>query len=182
MMGESRSLKIHVRAMTARVLVLGAAWWAASEGVIYNLPLAALVVLLAAASSIVAAPPRGAWRISMLGALAFAFYFIVRSTAAGADVARRALHPALPVRPGRISHWSRLPEGPPRALFTAVLNLLPGTLSVRRDGALLHLHVLDMQSDVARDVQELESRVAKIFGVDVAPGIDRSLGENNSHL
>ena len=69
---------------------------------------------------------------------------------AGIDVARRALDPRLPLRPGFVTVSPRLPPGTQRDAFCAFASLLPGTLPVdtNDDGTLL-VHCLDVGQPVA---------------------------------
>lgn len=79
-----------------------------------------------------------------------ALRFIRQSLVAGFDVARRALHPRLPLRPGFTSCAVGFPPGPLRSAFLAMTSLLPGTIavSVVRDDAQLY-HCLDLDQPVA---------------------------------
>jgi multicomponent Na+:H+ antiporter subunit E len=106
------------------------------------------------------------WRPQHLPA--FAWFFLVESLRGGLDVARRALHPRLPLAPRFVSHVMRLPAGQPRTLMVSVVSLLPGTLSadLRGDGTLL-VHVL--AEEAAASVPRLETHVARLFGVDAPP-------------
>jgi multicomponent Na+:H+ antiporter subunit E len=63
---------------------------------------------------------------------------------AGVDVARRALDPRLPLRPGFVTYAPRLPPGGARDAFCALASLMPGTLpaDTNEDGTLL-VHCLD---------------------------------------
>ena len=59
----------------------------------------------------------GRWRYTALARLAWRF--IQQSISGGWDVARRALDPRLPLRPGFIAYPARLSPGPARNVFCA---------------------------------------------------------------
>ena len=88
---------------------------------------------------------------------------------AGADVARRALDPKLPLDPGFMRYPSGLPPGTARNAFTALMSLLPGTVPVGSDqnGALV-IHCLDVRQPVAAQLAAEEALLVRIIGG--APG------------
>jgi len=73
-----------------------------------------------------------------------------QSLVAGADVARRALDPRLPLQPGYITYSTGLAVGPRRDAFRALVSLQPGTLpvSVAESDDLL-IHCLDTSQPIA---------------------------------
>jgi len=84
--------------------------------------------------------------------------FVWQSLIGGMDVARRAFHPRLPIRPGRLRIAVDLPEGG-RVALGGELSLMPGTLAAGCDGDRLLVHVLDLDHDIESVVQEEERRV-----------------------
>jgi multicomponent Na+:H+ antiporter subunit E len=118
-----------------------------------NLPAAVVAVVAATWASLRLLPP-GTRRVSPLGLTRLSLRFLRQSIVAGVDVARRALDPRLPVRPGFVSFRSRLPPGTARSAFCTLTSLLPGTLPAGTDesGALL-VHCLDIS-------QPLETQLA----------------------
>jgi multicomponent Na+:H+ antiporter subunit E len=108
--------------------------------------------------------PVVASRIRTLGALAFLPYFVFHSVRGGWDVARRALHPSLPLAPGRVTYACSLPAGPARTFFLNVASLLPGTLSLGDEAGIMELHVVDRSLPVSEELAHLEERVARVFG------------------
>lgn len=144
---------------TALLLVV---WWALTEGdpaaIGFGLGAAPLVALL----SLRFFPP--APRVPRLVAtVVFVGYFLLRSVAAGVDVARRLLSPRLPINPGYLIYTTSLPAGSPRWLLANTLSLLPGTLSVTLRGSDLELHCLDTAMPVCEDVARTERRIARMF-------------------
>ena len=91
--------------------------------------------------------------------------FFGQSAVAGADVARRALDPALPLRPGFALCPTRLPPGRARDAFCTIASLLPGTLPAGADpsGALL-VHCLDVGQDVPAQMAEEETMFVAALG------------------
>ena len=77
-------------------------------------------------------PPVGA-RLRPVALARFGVRFFWQSAIAGADVARRALDPALPLRPGFARCPTRLAPGSTRDAFCALSSLLPGTLPTGAD-------------------------------------------------
>lgn len=86
-----------------------------------------------------------------------------QSLVAGADVARRALDPRMPLQPGFITYATGLEGGPGRNAFRALLSLQPGTLpvSVDESGDLL-IHCLDTSQPVAAQLSMEEERFAQV--------------------
>jgi len=99
---------------------------------------------------------------------ALALRFLYQSVVAGADVARRALDPRLPLRCGFVLYRTGLPPGPARHSFTTLMSLLPGTVPTGsdRDGALL-IHCLDVEQPVAAQLAEQEGLFVQV--IDAAP-------------
>jgi multicomponent Na+:H+ antiporter subunit E len=109
--------------------------------------------------------PPGArrWKIGAL--TTFAAHVVTQSIVAGFDVAKRALAPSLPLRPGYVSHPLRLPIGPARDAFSALTSLAPGTVPCGADarGALL-VHALDVGLPVGEQIADDEARLARALG------------------
>ncbi|MEI6160883.1 MAG: Na+/H+ antiporter subunit E [Roseococcus sp.] len=83
---------------------------------------------------------------------------------AGADIARRAFDPRMPLQPGLVTHASALPEGAARDGFTALASLAPGALPAGTDGELVVVHALDTRLPVARDLAATEALYARAGG------------------
>lgn len=102
------------------------------------------------------------WRPLRL--LRFFAWFMRESLRGGLDVARRALHPRLPIAPCLVEHRIELPAGLPRTVMMSVLSLLPGTLSADIDHAgRLTVHALTPEAMAG--VAELERHVAHLFSL-----------------
>ena len=84
---------------------------------------------------------------------------------AGADVARRALDPHLPLHPGFIVYPVGLLPGPSRNMFATLMSLLPGTVPTGADaeGRLL-IHCLDVDQPVGAQLTAEEEHFARAIG------------------
>ena len=125
-----------------------------------DLPAAALAVAGATWTSLHLLPP-GTWRLSPVGLARLVLRFPLQSVVAGVDVARRALDPRLPLRPGFVACPARLPPGTARDAFCTLTSLLPGTLpaGTGKDGTLL-IHCLDVGQPVAAQLGREEALFA----------------------
>lgn len=88
-----------------------------------------------------------------------------QSLFAGIDVARRAFDPRLPLSTGFVTFPSRLPPGPARDAFRALMSLQPGTLPVSagEEGDIL-FHCLDTGEPVVAGLAAEEERFLRILG------------------
>jgi multicomponent Na+:H+ antiporter subunit E len=119
---------------------------------------------LAAWASLRLLPP-GAARPSAAALARYALRFLGQSVVAGFDVAKRALDPALPLRPGFVTHRTRLAPGPARDLFRTVASLVPGTLPADSEaGGALVIHCLDVGEPVAAQLATEEALLARALG------------------
>jgi len=134
------SVLIHLRAGWLRAVLFALMWWILTDGVMNSWLVGVPMVLFATLVSMALLPPLS-W--SLTGIVRFAPYFLWRSLYGGTDVARRALHPRLPISPGMYDHRWRLPPGLPRVFMANTVSLLPGTLSAELDEQCLRVHVLD---------------------------------------
>jgi multicomponent Na+:H+ antiporter subunit E len=99
-------------------------------------------------------------------------FFLWQSLRGGIDVARRALHPRLPLAPLLLDYPLRLPDGPACTFLANTVSLLPGTLSADLENGCLTVHVLDgSQPDVSAELQSLEALIADLFGVELSQNI-----------
>ncbi|MFN2309022.1 MAG: Na+/H+ antiporter subunit E [Gammaproteobacteria bacterium] len=157
MLSAARSLMLPA---IARATVYGFLWWAITEGRGASW-FGAVIVAVVTVISLWLAPPGGGWRWRALPG--FLVWFVRESLRGGIDVARRALHPRLPLAPGFIDHRWRLARTPARVLMTNLVSLLPGTLSVEYRDRGLRVHVIDRQLPVAAELDDLEARIARLL-------------------
>ncbi|MEA3243826.1 MAG: Na+/H+ antiporter subunit E [Pseudomonadota bacterium] len=147
-----------------RTVMFALLWWILTEGAMNSWLVGAPVVVFAVLASR-ALLPGVSW--SLPGIVRFVPYFLWRSLYGGLDVARRALHPRLPISPELCEHRWRLPPGLPRVFMANTVSLLPGTLSAELDEEHLHVHVLDHTGDFASELTVIEARVAGLFGLNL---------------
>ena len=95
----------------------------------------------------------------------FVPFFLIRSLLGGVDVAWRAFHPSMPIDPRLIEYPIQLPPGLPRVFLANTVSLLPGTLSVQLGSNYLNVHVLTRRKDVLSELENLERKVAALFGI-----------------
>lgn len=111
--------------------------------------------------------PRGSWRWRTRAMLPMLAFFFKESFLGAFDVARRALHPNLPIHPGFVAYRCRLTSTSARLFFADLITLMPGTLSARVEHADFLIHSLDTQGDVEASLQKLELKVADLFGLTI---------------
>ena len=145
-----------------RVVIFALLWWILTEGAPNSWLIGAPVVLLAVLASEVLLPGIS-W--SLPGAIRFVPFFLWHSLHGGVDVARRALHPRLPISPELFDYRWRLPPGLPRVFMANTVSLLPGTLSAELDEEYLRVHVLDQTGTFVTGLAVVEARVARLFGL-----------------
>lgn len=146
-----------------RGAILTFIWWVLTEGS-WRAPLLAGGVVVAALAVSLLLVPAVAWRLPINALFHFVPWFLTQSLRGGLDVAGRALHPRMPVDPGFIEYELALASGAARATFTAILSLLPGTVSVQlTTERTVRIHVLDTAGFDADRLHELEHRVALLF-------------------
>jgi len=131
--------------------------------------LAALPVGLGAAAaatwtSLQLLPPRS-FHPRLGSLIVLAFRFVWQSVIAGIDVARRALEPRLPLRPGFVTYPIRMLPSPIRSTLLSIASLLPGTLPTGLDetGALV-VHCLDTEQPVVAQMAAEETRLIHALG------------------
>ncbi|MCF1710890.1 Na+/H+ antiporter subunit E [Tabrizicola sp. J26] len=132
----------------------------APANLVAGLPAAALACWV----SLWLLPPFGQ-TLSLSALLAVLVRLPGQSLIAGLDVARRALSPAMPLRPGIVAYRTDIPPGLERDAFRALMSLQPGTLPVGEDadGALL-IHCLDVDQPVTHQLALEEARFRRGTG------------------
>lgn len=96
----------------------------------------------------------------------FTVFFICQSVIAGLHVASVALGPSRNISPGWIELPARLSPGPPRALFSNMISLLPGSLCGNLDeNGVHHVHLLSTGKNPVPGLRKLECRIGRLFGI-----------------
>lgn len=93
--------------------------------------------------------------------LALLPHFLWESVLAGIDVARRALDPKLPLRPGFVTCPLGFPPGYARNTFATITSLLPGSVPADETEAELIYHCLDTAAPVVEQLWKEERLLAK---------------------
>jgi multicomponent Na+:H+ antiporter subunit E len=151
-------------AAVVRFLVFLGLWIVLSGADLKAIPVGIGAAALAAWISLGLLPPeRYRLRLWLLAALPFRFVW--QSVVAGFDVARRALDPRLPLRPGFVAYPVRLPPSPARNLFCTLSSLLPGTLPTGlNEAGMLVVHCLDVEQPVIEQMTIEETKLIQILG------------------
>jgi multicomponent Na+:H+ antiporter subunit E len=105
--------------------------------------------------------PPGQWRFRPLALSQLALRFLYQSIVAGMDVARRALDPRLPLRPGFVLYPVRFAPGAARNAFASLTSLLPGTVPAREEGGQLMYHCLDVDQPVVSSLAAEETALLR---------------------
>jgi len=151
---------LGLRSGSVRAVLFALIWWILTGSVLNSWLIGVPVVMLATSVSMVIQPP-STW--SAIGLVRFIPFFLWHSLHGGVDVARRALHPRLPISPQIVEHRWRLPPGLPRVFMANTVSLLPGTLSAELDEKRLCVHVLDKTGVFAAQLSNVEAHVSRVF-------------------
>jgi multicomponent Na+:H+ antiporter subunit E len=160
--GAAGRVAPHAIARAAGFLVL---WLVLSGADPTDLPAALAAVVAATWTSLILLPP-GSSRFSPAALAWLALRFAYQSAVAGLDVARRALDPTLPLRPGFVAYPVRFPPGPTRNTFTSLTSLLPGTVPAGEKSGTLVYHCLDIDQPVVSQLTAEEGALARALGHD----------------
>ncbi|MEX2490127.1 MAG: Na+/H+ antiporter subunit E [Nitrospirales bacterium] len=142
-------------------------WWVLTGGHTGSWIVGIPVILLATGASLLL-KAHDLWRWRLLGLARFLPLFLWSSWRAGFEVAVPAFHPRRPLAPSLVVYPLRLPDGPARIFFTNATSLSPGTFAADLDGDRLTIHVLDARRPIMKDLQNLESLVARLFGIQLS--------------
>jgi len=150
------------RAAVARAIGFFALWIILT-GSPADLGTGAVAALTATCVSLRLLPP-GTNHVRPIALARLVARFLYQSVVAGADVARRALDPRLPLRPGFVVYLVSLQFSPARNMFTTLMSLLPGTLPTGADasGRVL-VHCLDIEQPVAAQLAAEEAVFAQVI-------------------
>lgn len=103
------------------------------------------------------------WYLRLTRLPALAAFFLYELVLGGWDVARRALHPQLPLDPAWVRYELQTPNPQVHLLLSAIVGLMPGTLASQFQAGHLHLHVLDQQQSWADTVARMEHLLAAVL-------------------
>ena len=109
--------------------------------------------------------PSGQFNVRPVELTEFVLRFLYKSIVAGIDVARRALDPRLPLRPGIVIYHTHLPQGVTQSAFCTEVSLLPGTLPCgSNDKSGISIHCLDVTQPVAEHLAAEEALFTRALG------------------
>lgn len=103
----------------------------------------------------------GSSRRSLPAMARLALLFLYQSVVAGVDVARRALDPRLPLRPGFVIYPTGLSRGVRRNVFTTLTSLLPGTVPAGEENGRIVYHCLDVGQPVVAELAAEEAALVR---------------------
>lgn len=166
--------RIGVRQVVLRALAFAALWVILTRESLSSWVVGVPAVAAATLASL-ALLPSVPWRWRLGGLLRFLPYFVVRSVLGSVDVARRALHPRLPLAPLLVEYPLRLRDGLARVFLVNTVSLLPGTLGAELHSDRLTVHALDGGvAAVSAELEFLEELVANLFGAELSGGVVRT--------
>jgi multicomponent Na+:H+ antiporter subunit E len=145
------------------LLVSAAVFEGRRDSIIYMV-LAALL----AGVAVRALPGQASSGLRPLSVLRFLPYFLVQSVRGGVDVAWRAFRGSAGVDPGFVEYHSGIRSMHTRVVFASVLSTMPGTFSARLEADRVVVHVLDCGIDHQPRLRDLEARIARLYGEDLA--------------
>jgi multicomponent Na+:H+ antiporter subunit E len=135
-------------------------WFVLADAHVGDIPAAAAAVAAATWTSLRLLEPNVSRR-SPRALVRLVLLFLFHSIVAGADVARRALDPRLPIRPGFVAYTTRLPRGLRRNVFTTLTSLLPGTVPTGELDGQLFYHCLDVEQPVLAELAAEEAALVR---------------------
>ena len=135
-------------------------WLVLAGAALDDVPAAAVAVAAATWASLRLLAP-GSSRLSPRALCRLLLLFLYHSIVAGADVARRALDPRLPLRPGFVTYPTGLRPGPRRNVFATLTSLLPGTVPAGEDNAQILYHCLDVEQPVIAELAAEEEALVR---------------------
>ena len=105
--------------------------------------------------------PPEAGHLRLGAVVGFLPHFLCQSVVAGVDVARRALSPRMPLKPGFIVYRVGFRPGLARNEFASITSLLPGSVPVGDSEDSMVYHCLDIGEPVAEQMAAEERRLQK---------------------
>jgi multicomponent Na+:H+ antiporter subunit E len=150
-----------------RAIPLAFLWWVLTAGNLSSWLVGAPIVATATFVSIQLLPA-SLWPWRVTGLCRFVPTFLWLSVGGSIDVARRALHPHLPLAPCLLEYPLRLSDTVARVCFVNTVSLLPGTLSADLCTDYVTVHSLGGSVAVHEELAALEALVADLFGEELS--------------
>ncbi|HNP52844.1 MAG TPA: Na+/H+ antiporter subunit E [Nitrosomonas nitrosa] len=162
MIAKIEKIKHRLLDMMLRTLLFSILWLILTNGDLSSWLIGAPAILFAVTASTKLVSAVSLVWSEVPGFIAF---FLIRSLVAGADVAYRVLHPFMPIAPDLVTYPLRIPSGLPQVFMANTVSLMPGTLSADLNQNVLKVHILDKEKNFMIELESVERRVARIFGV-----------------
>ena len=108
----------------------------------------------------------GQRRLDLVALSKLLLRFPSQSIIAGVDVAWRALHPRMRLRPGFVIYFVRFPPGSTRNTFTTLTSLMPGTVPAGDENGQLVYHCLDVDQPIVSQLAAEEAALSRVLGND----------------
>ena len=163
MTGPTIAMSARVRVLVLRPAAFALLWIVLTEGELQGWWFGLVAVPLATVLSQRLLPARGRAGLELLATVRLAGFFAWQSVVGGVDVARRALDPRLPIRPGLLDIDLRHADTSTALSFAALVSLLPGTICVHIDDRAC-IHVVDTSQDIPARLRVAEQRIADAIG------------------
>lgn len=161
-----------------RLAVFACLWWIITQGEPgswwWGLP----VLLLVAWMTPVLPSQNQRWRWRLWPFLKLLPRFLLLSARGGWEVAVLALSPRSRLNTRLVDYtWCCLPDGPAQIFMACLINLIPGTLTLRSlpDQDCLHLHILNYRPSTLLVLRRLEVAIADLYGFEVSPNLRKSI-------
>ena len=150
------------RRLTSKALVLVLIWFIlnGTDGASWIIGVPTILLAVALASLI---PKQETPAFHLAATTSFLPFFLRYSVVGAWDVALRALKPRMNLRPATLHYRTTLPRGLPSVIFADATTLLPGTLTMSMDDDVVTCHVLDVDADPAAGLNQLETKVKRLF-------------------
>jgi len=160
-----------------RLVVFAFLWWIITQGEAdawwWGLP-----VLLLVAWVTPVLPSQESWRWRPLALIRLVPRLLLLSARGGWEVAVLALSPRPQLNTRLVDYtWCCLPEGPAQLFMASLINLIPGTLTLRSlpDQDCLHIHILHYRPSTLLVLRRLEVDIAELYGLPVSPAVRKVL-------
>ncbi len=148
-----------------RILLFALIWWALTDGEAESWRVGLPTVFISVfVSMLLTNHPPNRWKV--LSIVRFMGFFASASVRGGIDVARRAFHPRMPLKPDWVNYPLKLKHPSARLLLANTISLLPGTLSADLQDNQIKVHVLDSDQPILTELQALESAIGALFRAD----------------
>ncbi|HUN97988.1 MAG TPA: Na+/H+ antiporter subunit E [Bradyrhizobium sp.] len=147
-------------AAVTRAVWFSCLWFVLAGVDLVDVPAATVAVIAATWTSLRLLEPNASRR-SPRAIVQLAALFLYHSIVAGADVARRALDPRLPLHTGFVAYPTGLPRGMRRNVFATLTSLLPGTVPTGERNEQLFYHCLDIEQPILSELAAEEAALVR---------------------